>query len=67
MSMRIEDCFRVIATRWRDELVITSAGNSSEVWWETTRDLDKTFYLEASMSLSTMFAAGIAKIGRAHV
>jgi thiamine pyrophosphate-dependent acetolactate synthase large subunit-like protein len=60
MSMAIEDCFAVLASRWSDELVVTSAGNSSEVWWETTGDTDKTFYLEASMSLSTMFAAGIA-------
>ena len=60
MSMSIESCFAVLASRWRDELVVTSAGNSSEVWWETTRDTERTFYLEASMSLSTMFGAGIA-------
>ena len=60
MPMRIEDCFSVLAARWRDQLVVTSAGNSSEVWWEITRDTERTFYLEASMSLSTMFAAGIA-------
>jgi sulfopyruvate decarboxylase subunit beta len=60
MSMPIEDCFSVLVSRWSDELVVTSAGNSSEVWWETTRDTEKTFYLEASMSLSTMFAAGVA-------
>jgi sulfopyruvate decarboxylase subunit beta len=60
MPMPIEECFKVIASRWTDELVVTSAGNSSEVWWETTRDTERTFYLEASMSLSTMFAAGIA-------
>jgi thiamine pyrophosphate-dependent acetolactate synthase large subunit-like protein len=60
MSMPIEDCFAVMASKWSDELVVTSAGNSSEVWWETTGDTEKTFYLEASMSLSTMFAAGLA-------
>jgi thiamine pyrophosphate-dependent acetolactate synthase large subunit-like protein len=60
MAMPIESCFAALAARWRDEIVVTSAGNSSEVWWETTRDLDKTFYLEASMSLSTMFTAGLA-------
>ena len=60
MAMPIEDCFAVLAARWSDELVVTSAGNSSEVWWETTGDTEKTFYLEASMSLSTMFAAGLA-------
>jgi sulfopyruvate decarboxylase subunit beta len=60
MSMPIEGCMALIARRWRDELVVTSAGNSSEVWWETTQDTERTFYLEASMSLSTMFAAGLA-------
>jgi sulfopyruvate decarboxylase subunit beta len=60
MAMPIEQCFTALASRWTDELVVTSAGNSSEVWWEVTRDTDRTFYLVASMSLSTMFAAGIA-------
>ena len=60
MAMPIEQCFAALAARRTDELVVTSAGNSSEVWWEITRETDLTFYLEASMSLSTMFAAGIA-------
>jgi sulfopyruvate decarboxylase subunit beta len=60
MPMPIDECFSALASRWSDELVVTSAGNSSEVWWEVTRDTERTFYLEASMSLSTMFAAGIA-------
>ena len=60
MAMMVDQCFAAIARRRRDEIVVTSAGNSSEVWWETTGDLERTFYLEASMSLSTMFAAGLA-------
>ncbi len=60
MAMDMEACFALLAKRRRDEIVITSAGNSSELWWETTRDRNNTFYLEASMSLSTMFTAGIA-------
>ena len=60
MAMDIERCFSLIAEKRDDEIVVTSAGNSSEVWWELTRDLESTFYLEASMSLSTMFAAGLA-------
>jgi thiamine pyrophosphate-dependent acetolactate synthase large subunit-like protein len=60
MAMGIEACFSAIADARGDEIVVTSAGNSSEVWWELTRDLESTFYLEASMSLSTMFAAGLA-------
>ena len=61
MAIDMQDCFSFLAKRRKTELVVTSAGSSSEVWWETTGDLDDTFYLEASMSLSTMFAAGIAK------
>jgi thiamine pyrophosphate-dependent acetolactate synthase large subunit-like protein len=60
MAMPIEGCLKVIADERRNEIVVTSAGNSSEVWWEITHELDSTFYLEASMSLSTMFAAGMA-------
>ena len=33
---------------------------SSQAWWEVTRDSAASFYLDASMSLSTMFAAGLA-------
>jgi sulfopyruvate decarboxylase subunit beta len=60
MPMPVEHAFRALATARRDELVVTSAGTSSEVWWEVTQETESTFYLEASMSLSTMFAAGIA-------
>ncbi len=59
--MKFEDCFKLLASRRTDELVITSAGNSSEVWWTLTGDTESTFYLEASMSLASMFAAGIAR------
>jgi sulfopyruvate decarboxylase subunit beta len=58
--MKYVDCFRFLAARRRGELVITSAGNSSQAWWAATHDTDATFYLEASMSLSTMFASGLA-------
>jgi thiamine pyrophosphate-dependent acetolactate synthase large subunit-like protein len=60
MAMTIDACFAVLKDQRRDEIVVTSAGNSSEVWWELTREVESTFYLEASMSLSTMFAAGMA-------
>ena len=60
MAMKVEECFAAIAAARKDELVVTSAGTSSEVWWHTTGDTESTFYLEASMSLSTLFAAGIA-------
>jgi thiamine pyrophosphate-dependent acetolactate synthase large subunit-like protein len=58
--MKYLDAFRFLADRRKDELVITSAGNSGQAWWAVTRDSDRTFYLDASMSLSTMFASGLA-------
>jgi sulfopyruvate decarboxylase subunit beta len=58
--MKYLDCFRYLAARRTNQLVITSAGNSGQAWWEATHDTTATFYLDASMSLSTMFAAGLA-------
>ena len=58
--MNYIDCFRAIARHRTDEIVITSAGNSSQAWWNVTRDSNASFYLDASMSLSTMFASGLA-------
>ena len=49
----------------RDEIIVTSAGNCSELWWELTHESERVFYLEASMSLASLFAAGIA-IGQRH-
>ena len=58
--MHYADCFRFLASRRTSELVVTSAGNSSKVWWNVTADADASFYLDASMSLSTLFASGLA-------
>ena len=58
--MNYLDCFRALATRRTDEIVVTSAGNSSQAWWAVTRDSEASFYLDASMSLSSMFASGLA-------
>jgi len=58
--MKYLDCFRVIARHRTDEIVIASAGNSCQAWWAVTRDSVASFYLDASMSLSTMFASGLA-------
>jgi thiamine pyrophosphate-dependent acetolactate synthase large subunit-like protein len=58
--MKYVDCFRTLARHRTDEIVITSAGNSGQAWWEATRDSTASFYLDASMSLSTMFASGLA-------
>src|SRR5207248_2269512 len=58
--MKYLDAFRTLAKHRKDEIVITSAGNSGQAWWAATRDTEATFYLDASMSLSTMFASGLA-------
>jgi len=58
--MNYVECFRAIARQRTDEIVITSAGNSGQAWWAATRDSVGSFYLDASMSLSTMFASGLA-------
>ena len=58
--MKFRECFEYIISRWKNEPVITSAGNCSEMWWEVTHDGDRVFYLEASMSLASMFGAGVA-------
>jgi thiamine pyrophosphate-dependent acetolactate synthase large subunit-like protein len=58
--MQLRACFEHMASRRGNALVITSAGHSSGTWWEITRDSERAFYLTASMSLSSMFAAGIA-------
>ena len=63
--MNFEQCFRYLADRLRDEVIVTSAGNCSELWWEITGETERVFYLEASMSLASLFAAGIA-LGSPH-
>lgn len=58
--MKLRDTFAYMVSRWTDQLVVTSAGHSSGAWWALTQDRDRVFYLTASMSLSSMFASGIA-------
>lgn len=58
--MQFRECFEYLASRRTNQLVITSAGNCSEMWWEVTHDRENVFYLEASMSLASMFGAGLA-------
>lgn len=60
MAIPFRDCFDYFQHRWDDELVVTSAGNSGQMWWDLTKNFDQVFYLDASMSMSTLFAAGIA-------
>jgi thiamine pyrophosphate-dependent acetolactate synthase large subunit-like protein len=58
--VRFRECFEYIAGQQTNELTILSAGSSSEMWWDVTHETDRAFYLEASMSLASLFAAGIA-------
>jgi sulfopyruvate decarboxylase subunit beta len=58
--MKYLECFRFLASRRTDQLVVSSAGNSGQAWWNVTGDNEGTFYLDASMSLSTLFASGLA-------
>jgi len=58
--MKYLDALRTLAKHRTDEIVVTSAGNSGQAWWAATRDTEATFYLDASMSLATMFASGLA-------
>lgn len=58
--MQLEECLSHLAARRSGELVVTSAGTASAVWWELTHDTDATFYLEASMGMASLAAAGIA-------
>jgi sulfopyruvate decarboxylase subunit beta len=56
----LKECFQYFASRQADGVVITSAGVTSGTWWRTTHDMDRAFYLGASMSMISMFGAGIA-------
>jgi thiamine pyrophosphate-dependent acetolactate synthase large subunit-like protein len=58
--MGFEECFRILHDRLKTELVVTSAGNTSELWWEISQETERVFYLEASMSMASLLAAGIA-------
>jgi sulfopyruvate decarboxylase subunit beta len=58
--MRFQECFEYIAKRRSNEFVITSAGHTSEMWWHVTHDTERTFYLEASMGMTSTMAAGMA-------
>ena len=58
--MQLQDCFEYFASRQGEAVVITSSGSTSTLWWHLTHDLDRVFYLGASMSMASMFGAGIA-------
>ncbi len=68
MAMPFRAGFEYLVSRWTDELIVPSAGNSCQMWWNLTRETERVFYLDASMSLSTLFGSGIAySVPEAHV
>ncbi len=58
--MELRQCLEYFAARQTDGIVITSAGATSAMWWKITHDMDRAFYLEASMGMLSLFGAGIA-------
>ena len=46
--MRFEDCFRLLADRLEDDLIVTSAGNCSELWWAITGETEPRPRFESS-------------------
>lgn len=59
-SMPLAECYGRLAELRRDELVVTSAGTASGEWYARSRDLQASFYLQASMGMASMFALGLA-------
>lgn len=60
MTMKLGECFAHCASRQTNGIVITSAGTCCGAWWKVTHDMDRVLYLGASMSMISMFGAGIA-------
>jgi sulfopyruvate decarboxylase subunit beta len=60
MTMKLGECFAYCASQQTNGVVITSAGSSCGAWWKVTHDIDRVLYLGASMSMISMFGAGIA-------
>jgi sulfopyruvate decarboxylase subunit beta len=58
--LTLNAAFGYLASRQQEGVVITSAGTTSGAWWKATRDMDRVLYLGASMSMISMFGAGIA-------
>jgi sulfopyruvate decarboxylase subunit beta len=57
--MKIRDCYAHLAQLWADELVVCSAATPSGEWYRATESRE-SFYLQASMGISSMFTLGVA-------
>lgn len=66
--MELHDAFAWMNARRTTEVVVTPAGSGTRAWYDVTHDVTKTFYLNASMGLVSMFGAGLAlNAPEAHV
>lgn len=52
--------FARLAARRTDELVVAAVSTATREWYRQSRDVDRSFYLQASMGISSMFALGLA-------
>jgi len=58
--MRTSDCFRLLAQRWRQELVVCTLGTVTSEWYAVTRN-DRAFHMHA-MGIAASFALGLALV-----
>jgi len=56
--MRTADCFRLLAERWRQELVVCTLGTATFEWYAITGN-DRAFHMHA-MGIAASFALGLA-------
>jgi len=57
-SLHTRDCFRLLAERWRNELVVCTLGTVTSEWHARTQD-DRAFHMHA-MGIAASFALGLA-------
>lgn len=57
--MKLRQCYEHLSDLWTDELVVCSASTPSGEWYRQTQSRT-SFYLQASMGISSMFSLGVA-------
>ncbi|OAN37500.1 thiamine pyrophosphate-dependent enzyme [Mycolicibacterium iranicum] len=58
--MKLANAFKWMNEYRTDQVVVTPAGSGTRAWYEASKDVENTFYLNASMGLVSMFSAGLA-------
>lgn len=56
--MRTSECFKLLAGRWKNELVVCTLGTTTSEWHAITQD-DRAFHMHA-MGIAASFALGLA-------